>query len=186
MGRRPTRSLAALAAGAMLLTGCADEGQETVGQNDTDRDVTSEPAATDDAENGRAEAAADPIASESSGSFTLGDEEYAAERVMCFFEEYDAPGVGVQTHSVQADSTNSAGQEVTFVINRFRHDDGDISVRAGVDTLVDPDEGDYASWLGTGPDSAIAFSDEAALAEGIEVRGPDGIETRLLSFDLRC
>lgn len=156
------------------------------GDDDSDTEAPASTAAAEEeqpAEDTNDTEAAEDVAA-SAGVITLGDEEIAIERALCYFEEQERAGLGgVWTHTSQVNGTNAAGEPITVGLDRARNEDDTVEDSIYVD-IGEPTSDDAVSLIADGPEGLIEFSDSSVSAEAVEVAefGSDPISLSI-SFD---
>ncbi len=115
----------------------------------------------------------------------LGDEEIAATRVLCYFQEQPRAGLGgVFTHTAQVEGTDAEGTQVLVDLSRAVAEDGTVDEKVIVD-IGDPRSDDAVSMSMGGPDGTIAFGDNEVAVDGVEVINFEG-GAAVVTLDLAC
>jgi hypothetical protein len=119
------------------------------------------------------------------GVVMLGDEEIAATRVLCYFQEQPRAGLGgVFTHTAQVEGTDAEGTQVLVDLSRAVAEDGTVDEKVIVD-IGDPRSDDAVSMSMGGPDGTIAFGDNEVAVDGVEVINFEG-GAAVVTLDLAC
>lgn len=167
----------------LIVAACSgDDSKDATDAPATTAPVTTAAATPDQAEAGTDEGTAPAAAI---GVVMLGDEEIAATRVLCYFQEQPRAGLGgVFTHTAQVEGTDAEGTAVLVDLSRAVAEDGTVEEDVIVD-IGDPRSDDSVSMSAGGPDGMIAFGDNEIAVDGVEVSNFEG-GAAVVTLDLAC